>query len=138
MVFIVSKNCPECGTKMVERKSKYGRYYACPNWGPNDSGVCVGHMFFLESPSWRVASKTDKGKMYDIRLNYKGVLSCSCPAIKECKHIKMIKSYYIEKDSKRESLEKMFYNMKEKGFFEEYNSYEDWENSGEIKRSIKN
>jgi hypothetical protein len=126
MVFIKSKNCPECGTKMAERTSKYGDYCACPNW---ISGICAGHLFIPSNPSWRVASKSEKGKMYNVKLNDKGLLYCDCPAIKECKHIKMIKSHYVVKDERKE-LEKTFYEIKKKGLLEEYKNYEDWEKSG--------
>ena len=123
--------CVTCGEALVRRETKKAVVYACPNW---KSGDCPGFLYNPSRPSWRVASETSIGVMYDISKRY-GKYYCTCPAggfqKTECKHKRWVRENYEDlpptKEEKEESeLEKVFYDLKEKGFFKEYKNYKDY------------
>jgi len=123
--------CLTCGETLVRRETRKTILYACPNW---KSGYCPGFLYNPSIPSWRVASESSMGMMYDISKK-DGKYYCTCPAggfqKKECKHRRWVRESYENlpptKEEKEENeIEKTFYYLKEKGFFENYKNYEEY------------
>ena len=52
--------------------------------------------------SYEVPSKSEEGKLWEVTIDMYGNMSCNCPAIKSCRHIRIIKNKmkgnYVKED----------------------------------------
>ncbi len=125
---IKNYKCVTCGSVLAKKEGRKGYFYVCPQYKDG----CPGFIYNPSGPFWRVASETTIGTTYDV-VRKKGNYSCTCPAGAwrkiECKHKKWIKKEYehlFSKGETAEEIEKVFYDLKEKGFFSNYKNYEDY------------
>ncbi len=127
MTDLLNYKCPTCRATLQKKDKKGKIIYACPNYKTS----CPGFLFNPSEAYWKIASETSIGTMYDVRRK-DGEYKCSCPALQsiDCKHKKWVRDLYedffLAQDIEKSELEKTFWDMKERGHFQSYKTYEDY------------